>query len=104
MLSIAGSILLFVFLASWYSKNKKIRKLEHELALLRAKVQLEKLAFQYETTVKELNHLKEKDEDIKKKIDAVEKSLTEKLSPDLTMDEIIEKFRSIGIKPGEDNE
>ena len=47
------------------------------------------------------HHLKEKDEDIKEKIDAVEKSLTEKLSPDLTAEEIAEKFRSIGIQPGE---
>ena len=44
-----------------------------------------------------LKELKEKDKEISSDIDAIEKSLEKKLKPDMTADEIIAKFKEIGM-------
>lgn len=98
VLSIAGTVILFILLFSWYSKNKKIRKLENELAILRAKVKLERLSVKYDVLEENLTTLKEEDAAVSADMKKIEDSLTISLSPDMTAAEIAAKFKEIGLK------
>lgn len=98
VLSVFGSTVLFVFLASWYSKNKKIRSLENELAIIRTQLELDRLAYEYKTTIGELGKLKREDADLQLELNKIEKELKIKLDSDMTAEEIVEKFKEIGLQ------
>jgi cell division protein FtsB len=91
-------ILLTIFILWWGRKNSKIRSLENQLAILTAKVKIEKLAMQYDAKVAELKTLKEKDDKLSADIASIETSLTTRLRQDMTAEEIAAKFREIGIR------
>jgi hypothetical protein len=97
ILFIGLSLLLFILAFAWYRKNKTIRKLEAELVILRAKVKLERLAVKNEVLVEDLNKLKKEDLEVAEEISIIEKSLEERLSKDLTAEEIAQKFRELGV-------
>jgi len=94
-------ILMSILVISWGSKNKKIRELERQLAISHAKLKVERLTIKYDTTIKELNKLREQDKQIEEAINAIGTSLENKLKEDMTAEEIVEKFREIGILPEE---
>jgi len=48
--------------------------------------------------MEELKKLKEKDKEVSADIEKIEKSLEQKLKSDMTADEIIAKFKEIGIR------
>jgi len=91
-------IILSVLVFWWGRKNKKIRALENQIAILNARLKVERLEIKYKADMEELRKLKEKDKEISSDIDAIEKSLEKKLKPDMTADEIIAKFKEIGIR------
>lgn len=98
VLSIAGTLILFILLFSWYSKNKKIRKLQNELAILRAKVKLERLAVKYDVLEEDLVGLKAEDAAVSADLKKIEESLNTSLAPDMTAAEIVAKFKEIGLQ------
>jgi hypothetical protein len=97
-LLILSIILVTVFILWWGWKNRKIRALQNKLAILNARLKIERLEIKYDIDMEELKKLKEKDKDIKDDIDKIETSLEKKLKPDMTADEIIAKFKEIGIR------
>lgn len=95
-----GSI--FVLSLSLYiaTRNSKIRRLELELSIVKAKMLVEKLACQYEVSVKELAKLQASQAEIQTKIDAVKKEVEKKakeLEPPMTAEEIADLFRQINL-------
>ena len=88
---------LSVLVLWWGRKNKKIRELENQLAVLNAKLKIERLAIAYDATVAELVKLKEKDTKINAELVDIEISLKEKLEKNMTAEEIAAKFREIGL-------
>jgi len=91
-------IILSVLVFWWGRKNKKIRGLENHLAILNARLKLERLEIKYKADMQELLKLKEKSKEIDADLAKVEKSLEEKLKPSMSADEIIAKFKEIGIR------
>ena len=91
-------VILSVLVFWWGRKNKKIRALENQIAILRARLQIERLEIKYDTDMAELRELQKKDKEISSDIYEIEKSLETKLKPDMTADEIIAKFKEIGIR------
>ena len=97
ILFVALSLLLFILAFAWYRKNKLIRKLEAELVVLRAKIKLERLAVKNEILVEDLKKLREEDLEVAEELKLIETSLEERLSKDLTAEEIAQKFRELGV-------
>lgn len=91
-------ILITVLILWWGRKNRRIKELENQLAVLTAKLQLEKLTWSYNTTMSELKGLREKDEKVGKEITQIEDSLANKLSPGMSAEDIAAKFKEIGIR------
>ena len=91
-------VILSVFVFWWGRKNKRIRELEQQIAILNARIKLERLEIKYKNDMEELLKLKEKDKEIDHDLIQIEKALEEKLKPYMTADEIIAKFKEIGIR------
>jgi predicted Holliday junction resolvase-like endonuclease len=91
-------IILSILVFWWGRKNKKIRHLENQIAILNARLKIERLEIKYKKDMDDLKKLKEEDKKIDEDIAKIEKSLEKKLKPDMTADEIIAKFKEIGIR------
>jgi hypothetical protein len=96
-LYIVASILLLILAFAWYRKNQRVRKLERELTFLRAKVKMEKLAAKYEVMTEELKDIRKEEAAVEENLVKIETSLKEKLKKDMTAEEIVDKFREIGL-------
>ncbi len=79
------------------TKNKTIKDLRTELACKNAKLNFERVRIKHQVTAEEIKKLREEDACVRKELSAIEVQLTEKLSPDMTAEEIAAKFREIGI-------
>lgn len=91
-------VLLLTILVFWWGrKNSKIKGLENQLALMTARLKIESLVVSYNTTMEKLAELKAKDAAVKTQLDNIQASLGDKLKPDMTADEIIAKFKEIGL-------
>ena len=95
-----GSFAVAVLILSliWGSKNRKIRSLENQLALMNARLQIDKLLIEYSIGIKELTKLRAEEQKVADKIKAIEASLTAKLAPDMTAEQIVEQFKKLGIR------
>ena len=93
---VIGSVIVAV---GWHLKNKKIDDLQYQLAISQAKFRIEALASAYKVTIAELNELRKQDLELDKQIATVEKFLDQKLQGSMTADEIVQKFKEIGIEP-----
>ena len=98
VLVIAAVVILSILVFWWGRKNKQIRDLENQLAIIQARLQIERLVISYNTTVDELKALMAKDATVKDEIAKIEASLGERLKQDMTAEEIAAKFREIGIR------
>jgi hypothetical protein len=94
---IVSAILFSIFILWWGRKNRKIRGLEQQLAVTKAKLSIERLEVKYNTDIEDLKKLKEKDKDIQKDIEKIEESLEKKLKPEMSAEEIANKFKEIGL-------
>lgn len=94
--AVLGSVIIAV---GWHVKNKKIDDLTYQLAISQTRYRIEALASQYKTTIADLNELRKKDLDLDKQIALVEAFLNQKLRSGMTVEEIAEKFKEIGIQP-----
>ena len=91
-------IIIFSILLFWWGhKNRKIRALENQLAILVAKSKIERLEIKYNKNIHELTKLKEQDAVLTTELDTLEHSLKIRLAADMTADEIAEKFRDLGL-------
>lgn len=95
-LAVLGSVIIAV---GWHLKNKKIDELQYQLAISQTKFRIESLAAQYKTTILELNELRKTDLSLDKQIASVEVFLNQKLKSGMTVEEIAQKFKEIGISP-----
>ena len=89
---------VLVLMIIWGSKNKKIKDLQGQLALMQARIQIDKLLGEYNVELKELTKLMASETKVKDQIQTIENSLTEKLSPGMTTDQIVEQFKKLGIR------
>lgn len=93
-------IVLFSILVLWWGyKNRKIRALENQLAILRAKLKIETLVLTYNTQVAELVKLRAQDSKVNDDIVKIEASLEKTLTPDMTAEQIADTFRKLGVRP-----
>ena len=97
VLLVTAFILLFLFIFWISNKNKKIRSLENNLRILKAKIDLEKLALKNEVKVEELKELKKENDVVKEELNKIEKNLQEKLENTLSAEEIVKKFKELGL-------
>jgi predicted Holliday junction resolvase-like endonuclease len=97
LLFILVFILFTIFILWLASKNKKIKSLENQLAVMQAKLKIERLSLQYDTTMVELSKLKEKDEKVKLELEEIAKSLKETIGDSMTVEEIQAKFKELGL-------
>ena len=95
VLLVLGSLLLAVIGIGYYRNKKKIQKLKNDIYILQSKLKIEKLSVKHDLQVEELVKLKEKEGPIKEELEKIEKKLNEKV-PDMTIEELAEKFRKIG--------
>jgi len=80
------------------SKSKTIKDLQAQMALKSARLELEQVLLKHQATLDEVKALREKDNAISQEITLIETQLTKKLSPDMTAEQIAQKFREIGIQ------
>lgn len=94
-LLLAGvSIILTLFGIGWYRNKNKIEKLKNQVYILQAKLKIEALSVKHDILIEDLATLKEKEGPIKDALEKIEKKLNEKV-PDMTIEEIAQKFREI---------
>ena len=60
---------------------------------------MQKLAYKYDKSVEELGTLRETEKKLESELSEIESSLSEKLKGDMTADELIAKFKEIGVLP-----
>ena len=72
--------------------------MRNRIAMLEAKLKLEKLAMKFNINLAEINQIKDKEGLIKKAIMKIKTELLVKLSDDLSADDIAKYFREIGVK------
>jgi len=94
ILLVLGSALIAFIGIGWYRNKKKIQELKNQVYILQAKLKIEKLSVKYDIAIEELVKLKEKEGPIKEALEKIEKKLNEKV-PDMTIEELAEKFRQI---------
>jgi hypothetical protein len=97
VLILLAILFLVIFLLWLVSKNRKIKNLENQLMLLKAKFQMEKLSIKHNIAVEDLKSLTEKDEKLKKKLVKIEEKLNNKLKEDLSPEELAKKFKELGL-------
>lgn len=90
----AGIVFLIIL---WGRKNNRIRTLQHQLAVLKAKIKLEKLSVKHDVLVEELANLKEEDAVLQAEIEAIKVELENKLVEDMTLEEVAEKLRELSL-------
>ena len=90
-------VLLSILVLWWGRKNRRIKALENELAVMNARLSVERITLAYNTKMDELAALKAKDDNVRGQLDKIQKSLEERLKPDMTAEEIAAKFRAIGL-------
>lgn len=90
--------ILFIFIFWWGRKNAKIRSLENQLAILNARLQIQRLVIEYNTNIAGLQELKVKEQALNNDLVKLEETLGKKLEKDMTADELIAKFKEIGIR------
>jgi hypothetical protein len=90
-------IFISVFVLWWGRKNRKIKSLEHSLAIMQAKLSVERLTVKYDANVEKLKELKNEDEKLQSELKVIEASLENRLKPEMTADEIIAKFKEVGL-------
>jgi len=99
-LLVVGSLLAAIV---WHLKNKKIDDLQYQVAINQARLRIETLASAYKTTINELNELRKKDVVLDKQVTVIEDFLNRKLKSGMTVEEIAQKFKEIGIEPKTSN-
>lgn len=99
-LFVVGSLLAAIV---WHLKNKKIDDLQYRVAVNQARLRVETLASAYKTTIKELNELRKEDMVLDKQVIVIEDFLNRKLKSGMTVAEIAQKFKEIGIEPKTSN-
>lgn len=90
-------IILIIFVLWWGRKNKKIKDLENSLAMLQAKLRLQKLAVKKDIAVAELKELRKEDKTVDAKIEEIKKSLATSVESSMTAEEIAAAFREMDI-------
>lgn len=99
LILLALVVIVFTILIFWWGrKNQRIRSLENQLAILKAKLKIETLQIKYETEQDKLKDLRAKDMQLNKELDTIEQSLTERLKEKMTAEEIAAKFKELGIR------
>lgn len=97
-LLVLSIVVLSILVFWWGRKNSQIRALANQLAVMTARLKLERLEVKYKLDMDELQKLKEKDNQIANDLIAIEQSLEKKLAPNMSADEIIAKFKELGIR------
>jgi hypothetical protein len=91
-------ILIFTLFTLWWGrKNRKIKRLENNLAILQGKLRLQRLALKKEVAVTELKNLEQQDKELARQIDDIKLSVHRSVKDDLTVDELAELFRGMGL-------
>lgn len=93
------SILASIFFIFWFSNKKKVNKLQAEIHIQKAKVELEKLAAKNQVTLNELRELEVQDTVLRGQIREIEDTLAQSLDVSMTAEEIVEAFKRIGKLP-----
>lgn len=92
-----ASLALLVLCIWVSSKNRKVRQLETDLAIMKAKLQVDSLAQSYAVATAELATLRKTEKELREKLEKIEVSLRDKLKEDMTTDEILAKFKELGF-------
>lgn len=94
ILVLALLTILFILLSR---RNSKISSLELAVRELKAKLELEKLTSEYNSSLKDLVALREKDKEIDQKLGEIEISFEAPLSGVVSADEIAETLKRLGL-------
>lgn len=92
----AISVLFTILVIGWGRKNKKIRELQEQLAILKTKLQLERLTAKHDMLKEKLESLREQDETLTEELEDIT-FLSEELSETMTAEEISNKFNELGL-------
>jgi hypothetical protein len=95
-----GSVLVLSIAIYIATKNSKIKQLELELSILKSKMAVDKLAWQYQCSVEELNKLQATEQELQDNLYAIKQEIAKKakeLDPPMTAEEIALAFKSIGL-------
>lgn len=94
LFGIASAVFIGFFI--WLSgKNRTIKKLETELALIKAKLQLETLALKYDTTISNLKELQKTEAELDAKLKEIEVGLVESAAADIPLEELAKRFKDL---------
>lgn len=94
-----GIIFIGIVVLLWRHKNSTIKKLQCELFIAQSKIQIQDLAKRYAVSMSQFMALREHDKELDAALEKIEKDLKEKVDPDMTAEEIAERFRKMGVKP-----
>lgn len=92
--------LLSVSLIIFFCQRKSIRQLQIELAILKTQLKLQKLAVEKDIKIQNIIELKDKDKELREKLVKIEEDLKKELPDDMTEDEIVQKFKELGLLKG----
>ena len=96
ILLLSGS-LLSVTLIVFFCQRRTLRALRIELAILKTKLKLEKLAVEKDIAVQNIAALKEKDKEIRDRLLKFEADLKNELPDDMSEEEIVNSFKVLGL-------
>ena len=89
--------LLGVMLIVFFCQRRSLRALRIELAVLKTKLKLEKLAVEKDIAVQNISQLKEKDKEIRDRLGKIEVDLKKDLPDDMSEEEIVTQFTVLGL-------
>lgn len=91
------SFFFIVFVLWWGYKNKKINSMRNQIAILESKLKLEKLAMKYDINLSEIKAITAKEKEVEKEINKIKTELNIKLSSSMSVEEIAQTFKEIGV-------
>lgn len=89
------TIFIVIICVVWHKKTKLIESLQNDLAILKAKLNIEKIAVKNELLIQDLKDVRKKDAEVQKELDAIEKDLEIRLSNNMSTEEISEAFNKL---------
>ena len=97
LLLVLALVLVAVITIAWGFRNRTVRKLRRELALLQTQIKLEKIQRKYDANLEQIAAVREQNSRVEAELAEIETGLSHKLEGDLSADEIADRFRGLGL-------
>ena len=98
VLSILFSVAIVIVSLLLYKRKKDMDSMRRQLAFYKTKVEMQKLAYEYQKSIDDLADLRKDEKDLNEKLKTIEGDLSHKLKDNMSADEIVAKFKELGLR------